>query len=296
MANLANPSGVSGIQGIDGYIIQDPEASPEDIHGGPANPLHAQYGEVAEPYPWQMTQYGGVYDWIDPIDGMVGFAPDTLDAGDITQDPTGDRTPYTHAAPWPKNPIGDGSISPENVSRQLRQNRSIHASNLGASYKHLYAGAIAQNDTWEEVWAVSPGSSSLEADGVPQQVAISAGGFGTRNRGTTQSPQNEYGYDSAHMHRRYATGSIPGNYMYLRPGSRPLVKSISRIGMRNFPVGDNTPFYGDDTGSSYDTYGAILEATPPEYIAPPQPMTDSQAPGSDPSAMGGTTDFGVSVW
>lgn len=292
---MAGPQGVTGIQGMEGFIIQDPEAAPEDIHGGPANPYHAQYGEVAQPYPWQMQQYGGTYDVIDPVDGMIGMYADVMPAGDITQDPTGDQTPYTHAAPWPKDPIGDGSVGPENIARRLKQNRSIHASNLGSSYKHLYTNSVPVEDTWEEVWVVSPGTISLENPNVPQQVAISAGGFGTRNRGTTQSAQNSFGFDSAHMHRRFATGSIPGNYMYLKPGSRPLVKSISRIGLRNFPTGENTPFYGDDTTESYDTYGAILTATPSEYIAPPQPMT-TDAPGSDPSDMGGSTDLGFGLW
>jgi hypothetical protein len=288
--------GPQSISGLEGFIIQDPEATPESIHGGPADPFHAQYGEVAEPYPWQMQAYGGPYNIVDPVDGMIGMYTEVMPAGDITQDPTGDRTPYTHASPWPKDPIGDGSVSPENTARQLYQNRSIHASNLGSSGKHLFTNTVPVNDEWQEVWAVSPGTMSLQTPGMPQQAAIAVGGFGSRDRGSTEAAQNSYGYDSAHMHRRFATGSIPGNYMYLKPGGRPMVKSISRIGLRNFPIGANTPFYGDDTTMAFDTYGSILVDTPPEYIAPPQPMTTPNAPGSDPTDMGGTTDFGWGVY
>lgn len=293
---MAGPSGVVSINGLEGFIIEDPEASPYDIHGGPADPDHARYGEVAEPYPWQMQQFGGPYNPIDPVDGMIGMYADVLPAGSIDDDPLGDRTPYTHAAPWPKDPIGDGSVGPENTARKLIQNRRIHASNMGASYAHTHTNSVAHNDTWEEVWTVSPGTSSLEQHGVPQQVAISAGGFGTRNRGTTNSPQNSYGYDSAHMHRRYATGSIPGNHMWMKPGGRPLIKSISRIALRNWPTGVDSPFYGDDTTTSFDTYGAVLVATPADYIAPPQPKTTSSGPGSDPNDMGGSTDLGFGMF
>lgn len=290
-------SPIGGLNGVVGYIIQEPEAPPEDIHGGVADPFHAQYGEVAEPYPWQMQQFGpGPYTPVDPIDAMIGMYSEVLPAGTIDQDPTGDQTPYTHAAPFPKNAIGDGSVSPENTSRQLIENRRIHASNLGSSFKHLFSPtSVAHNDTWEEVWSVSPGTSSLQRPGTPQQVAIAVGGFGSRDRGNTVAAQNGYGFDSAHFHRRFATGSIPGNGMYLQPGGRPLVKTLSKIGFRNFPVGANTPFYGDDTGQSFNTDGAILTDTPSEYIAPPQPMT-AAGPGSDPNDPGGTTDFGWSVW
>lgn len=292
---MPGPNGVVSLNGLEGYVIEEPEATAYDIHGGPANPAHATFGEVASPYPWQMTQFGGAYDFISPVDGMVGSYEEILPAGSIDQDPTGDRTPYTHAAPWPKDPIGDGSVGPENTARKLNQNKHIHASNTGASYKSLYTNTVPVNDEWEEVWAVSPGTISLENPATPHQVSMSVGGFGSRNRGTTPSPQNAYGFDSAHMHRRFATGSIPGNYMYLKPGGRPLVKSISRIGLRNWPTGANTPFYGDDPTASFDTYGAILVATPSEYVAPPQPMTIA-GPGSDPNEMGGTTDLGFGAW
>jgi hypothetical protein len=291
---MAGTDGIVSINGLEGFVIQEPEASPYDIHGGPVNAAHAHYGEVASPYPWQMTQYGGTYDFISPVDGMVEQYFEVLESGTIDQDPRGDQTPYTHAAPWPKDPIGDGSIGPENTAKQLNQNKHIHASNTGASRRQLYTRNTPVNDTWKEVWVVSPGTISLESSAVPHQVSMAAGGFGSRNRGTTPSPQNSYGYDAAHMHRRFATGSIPGNYMYLKPGGRPMVKSISRIGYRNWPTGPNTPFYGDDPTASFDTYGAVLTGTPPEYISPPQPMTGA-APGAN-SEMGGTTDFGFGVW
>jgi hypothetical protein len=289
--------GVQGIQPIGpvvGYILQNPEATPEQIHGSSANPAHANYGEEAEPYSWQATQYSsGPFGPIGPNDKVIGSYPEVFAGGMLSDDPTADRTPYTHAAPYPKNAIGDQSVSPENISRQLYQNRAIHASNLGSSLKHLYTPTmLPQNDQWTEVWNVSPGDGTLQSPNVPQQIGMSVGGFGSRDRVQSHAGQNSYGYDSAHMHRRFATGSIPGNYQMLIPGSRPMIHTVT--GMRNFPTGSDTPFAGDNTGDVFGIDGAILQATPTEYVAPPQPLT---VPASwDPASGTDSTNDGTTGW
>jgi len=288
-------AGPQGLQPLVGYVLQQPEATPEEIHGSPANPAHASYGEAALPYSWQMNQYGsGPYGPIGPNDQVIGEQIPIFAGGVLTDDPTADRTPYTHAAPWPKDPIGDQSASPENISRQLIQNMHIHASNLGSSLKHIYKNsAVPQNDQWTEVWSVSPGTGTLQTPNVPQQIGMNVGGFGSRDRIQSHAVQNSYGYDSAHMHRRYATGAIPGNFNWMQPGSRPMVHTAT--GIRNFPIGPDTPFYGDDPSSVFGIDGAILQATPTEYMAPPEPLT---VPASwDPnSGTNTTTQAGTSGW
>lgn len=289
---------LTGLMGTTGYVNENPEASPEQVHGGYVDAAHSNWGEQAQPYPWQRPQDGmqthGPYG---PQNGLLGDesqATAAFAAGVITDDPTGDRNPYgpgQHAAPWPKNPMGDQSVFPDNVANQRLQSASIHASDLGASDKHLYEPTLfANNDEWTDFYTVDHGTS-LQPQGVPQSVGIVVGGWGSTDRVNSHAHQNSYGFDSVHMHRRYATGSVPGNYMWMKPGSRPMVRS--NTGLRNFPTGQDSPFEGDDTTSAYGIEGAILSTPPTEYVAPPQPVT---TPAFDPSNAGGTMETGWMGW
>lgn len=287
---------LTGLMGIEGFIVTNPEATPEQIHGGTVDPKHAKWGEVAQPYPWQMTQYGPSYHGPygpqnglleDEIDGTAALAAGTLD-----DDPTADKVPYYgHAAPWPKNNTGDGSVSPDNTEKQRRQSRAIHGVNLGASMKFLYEPTLeANNDQWRDFINVDAGTS-IQPAGVPPQVGIAVGGFGSRDRVNSLAKQNQYGFDSAHMHRRWAVGSIPGNYMWMKPASRPMVRSMT--GIRHFPTADDSPFAGDDATMAYGLQGAILTQPPSEYVAPPQPVTTPAPSSNDP---GGTMDTSWGGW
>lgn len=282
---------LTGLLGINGYIITDPEATPEQIHGGYVDPAHAQWGEVAQPYSWQKTQYG--YQSHGPYGPQNGLLEDeaesraALAAGTLDNDPTADRVPYYgHAAPWPKNNTGDGSVSPDNVGQQRAQSRDIHAVNLGASMKQLYKETMeANNDQWRDYDSVDPGTS-LYPHGVPASVAMTAGFSGVNDHVTNPlAKRNGYGFDSAHLHRREAIGSIPGNYMWMKPGSRPMVRS--NTGLRNFPTGPDSPFEGDNPTDVYGLQGAILTQPASEYVAPPQPYT---APATPVDYGGGNMD------
>jgi hypothetical protein len=281
-------AGPSGLQGLSGYVISQPEATPEDIQGGTVNPYHAQSGEQPEPYPWQAVPYGGdSYTVTGPESELVdayGFA--VLTAGSLDQNPVADHTPYTHDGPWPRDPIGDQSTRPDNTADQLMQSFVLHSRNTGAARAMQYSPTlVANNDTWQENWTVDPGTSTLQSNTVPHQIGASVAGFGSTDRIQSLAGQNSYGYDSAHVHRRFATGSIPGNYQYLQPGSRPLVRSLGGV-LRNFPTGANTPFYGDDTSISYNIDGAILQDSPTEYAAPPEPNTVAPPTGDGGSMVG----------
>jgi hypothetical protein len=82
------------------------------------------------------------------------------------------------------------------------------------------------------------------------------------------------------MHRRYAAGHLPGNYMWMRPQGRPLFKTLA--GPARPAIGNESPFAGDDLGFafSYDT-GAVLQSTPQEYVPPPSPNVNTYAPVYD---------------
>ncbi len=295
---MAGVTPLTGLMGTTGYDNQNPEATPEQVHGGYVDPNHSNWGEQANPYPWQRPQDGlGVHGPYGPQNGLLedeNAQTAALAAGVITDDPTGDRNPYgpgQHAAPWPKDPIGDQSVRPDNVVRQRLQSASIHASDLGASDKHLYEPTLyANNDEWTDFYTVDHGTS-LQPQGVPQAVGIVVGGWGSTDRVNSHAHQNSFGFDSAHLHRRWATGSMPGNYMWMKPGSRPMVRS--NTGLRNFPTGQDSPFEGDDTTSAYGIDGAILSTPPAEYTAPPQPVTTA---AYDSNYAGGTMETGWMGW
>jgi len=114
---------------------------------------------------------------------------------------------------------------------------------------------------------VNAANSDLQQIG---RQAMSAGfGWGTRDRTQSFARQNEFGFDSAHVHRRYAQSPIPGNYMWMRPGGRPMVKGLP--GPARPPIGPDSPFAGDDLGQSFNINGAILQNVPSEYVPPAQP-------------------------
>lgn len=281
-------AGLPGITGITGFVDTTPEATPEQMHGGPADPRHGNWGEQAEPYSWesQLTgftgphgPYGNAYS---TDDGVPIFA-----AGNLSQDPQGDFNPSvgqvrgSHAAPITRPMSGPLDSQYDSINKQLIQSADAHASDLGASSIMWTAqeGLSVQQDQWSEDWTVEPGSS-LQSTDVPAQMK---GGimFGTRSREQSFAPQNSYGFDSAHLHRRTANGPIPGNYMWMQPGSRPLHKSIP--GVSRPPVGADSPFYQDDPMQNFGIQGAVLMNTPTEYISPPQPNLAPTTLSQDPA-------------
>lgn len=284
-----NPN-VPGVTGLTGFTISDPEASPEQVHGGPANPAHGVPGEQAQPYSWESQLTGftgshGPYGLQTPYIGTEHIP--VLPAGTLSQDPMGDRTPSvgqvggSHGAPITRPMSGPLNSQYDAINQQLMESADAHASDLGASeiMQRSHIGQDFQQDNWVEDYAVNPGSS-LQDTNVPPQLR---GGmmFGTRSREQSFAPQNGYGFDSAHLHRRAAQSPIPGNTMWMRPGSRPLVKSIP--GTSRPPIGQDSPFYGDDTMANFGIQGAVLTSTPSEYVAPPQPNLGSPIVDSGPA-------------
>jgi hypothetical protein len=281
---VAGLQGLSALAGFQQLEEDTPEATPEQRMGGSADPYHGHTGEQATPYSYESQAVPGSGSaWSPPEDGFVdldSYAP-FLPAGVLTDDPTSERTPWTHAAPWPADPIGDGSVGPDNTVRQVMQNAAIHAIDVGGKRNQQIFTMDPLQDTWKEIWFVDPGSSDLDTTLSGQMKSgLAPGGRGSTGRQQTFAHQNSYGFDSKHMHRRYATGSIPGNYMWMKPGGRPLVKSMA--GPARPPIGEGSQFTGDDLGQAFGIDGAVLQSPPVQYVGPPTPYV---APGYSPAQM-----------
>ena len=264
--------GLSSLQGLTGFVIEQPEASPEDRSGNAADPRHARVGEQAQPYSWESLQTPGA---TAPIaeSGLVDDSDYTYwtAVASHTEDlPAGDTAPWTHAGPWPDDPIGDASVQPDNIVRQLVKNAFLRSQKVGPANRAMYRPwANPQQDEWREIWQVDPTSDDMVPVSDRLKGAWSSGGRGSTDRRHSFAKQNEYGFDSRHMHRRYAAGSIPGNVLWMRPASRPLVKSIP--GAAKLPIGPTSQFAGQDPGLAFGTQGAILTRLPTAYVAPPTP-------------------------
>lgn len=268
---VAPLTGLSGLAGIQVQINEDAQATPEERYGGVADPRHANVGEQAQPYSWESkaTQAASMHGPYGPENQMLGDEWMFMEpAGTMDQDPAFDRTPSRRAAPFPKG-IASGPVpgaGPADISNQLIQSYGIHGINTNAGVRAL-TGYDALQDDWVELSEVNPGHTDLQP--LPRQAMSSGFMWGTRDRTQSMARQNEYGFDSAHMHRRYAQGAIPGNTMWLKPGGRPLAKTLA--GPARPPIGVDSPFYGDDLGRAFDQNGAILQNVPMEYVAPIQP-------------------------
>jgi hypothetical protein len=260
-------TGLSGIAGYQVLIEEDSQATPEQRMGGTADPSHARY--LAEDHIRRGMQMGEPRGPYGPDNQMLGdeiwfWEP----GGQEIQDPTFDYTPANRAGPWPKGILSGpvGSPGPDDTALKLQQLSKLHGMDLNADAK-LQRSPDPLNDTWETIDQLNPGHSELKP--LPKQAMSAGYGWGTTDRTQSMQDQNEYGFDSAHQTRRWATGSIPGNNMWMRPGGRPMIKTLG--GPARPAIGPDSPFAGQDLGEAFGINGAILQSVPAEYSAPPTP-------------------------
>lgn len=284
------PDGLSSLQKLTGFVVEEPEASPEDRSGDAADPRHAQVGEKAQPYSWESLQTPGASAPVT-VPPDAGFVDDgiyeywTQVASNIEELPAGDTAPWTHAGPWPSDPIGDGSVQPDNLILQAVKNAWLRSQKVGpASRAILRPWANPQQDHWTEIWQVDPNSDDIPVASDQMKASLAPGGRGSTDRRQSFAKQNSFGFDSRHIHRRFAVGSIPGNTLWMKPASRPLVKSIP--GPAKLPIGPTSQFAGQKPGMAFDTQGAILNDLPTPYVAPPTPSV-ADTPVND----GGSYDY-----
>lgn len=270
-------TGLSAIAGYQVHIDAHAQATPEQRMGDPADPRHAEGLVVAGNYPWLSKQTPtGTHGPYGPENQLLANPDEWLffPAGDEYDDPTFDHTPARRAAPWPKG-INSGPVpsanDPDQTARQLQISRGIHGVRWGAGLKSLTA-LDAQAGNWTEIWEVDPGHSDQVP--IPKQLMSSGFMWGTTDRTQSMARQNEFGFDSAHKHRRFADAPIPGNYMWMRPQGRPMMKTLA--GPARPAIGPTSPFAGQDLGQAFGIDGAILQNVPREYVPPPTP--NLQAP------------------
>lgn len=260
-------TGLSGLAGFQVQLNQDAQATPEERMGGAADPRHADVlAEKSIPRGSRMGTPKGPYGLENQLLGDPAWFWES--GGEPDQDPQMDRTPSNRAGPWPKGILSGpiGSNGPDDTAPKLTQLAALHGIKTNAGARHQL-GMPALNDEWETVEQVNSGNSDLEP--ASKQSMSSGYGWGTRDRVVSMARQNEFGFDAAHQHRRYATGSIPGNTMWLRPGGRPMAKTLA--GPARPPIGVDSPFAGQDLGQAFSADGAILQNLPSEYAPPPNP-------------------------
>lgn len=280
---MTQPSG--GLSGLTGWVFAEPEATPDERMGGPADPHHAREGRVEGRQFWEVMphQHAGPHGHEG---GLIGANPERMvdKAGRLGQDPTADLQPITHAAPWPKGV--PSTADPEETAEWRRQNADIHAHGMGGGRDSLYVPTLEpRNDDWELINEDRLGGT-LQED-VPGQIkSTGAGGAGSTDRKQSFARQNRFGFDRAHMQRRYAevgTGAFPGNFLWMHPGSRPMVKSYA--GTARPAVGQDSPFSGQDTGQPFGPHGAALTTPPAAYVPPPDPVTAPGYPALAPAPV-----------
>jgi hypothetical protein len=275
-------TGLTGLAGYQVTIEEDSQASPEERMGGTADSRHAQYlAEGSLPRGSRIGQPKGPYGPENQLLGDESYFWES--GGEAAEDPTFDYTPSNRAGPWPKGILSGpvGSPGPDDTALKLTQLAGLHGIDTNAQRRAQWGSIEAVNDTWVTVDELNPGNTDLEP--ASRQSMSSGYGWGTRDRTVSMARQNEYGFDSAHMHRRIATGPIPGNTMWLKPGGRPLAKSLP--GPARPPIGVDSPFAGQDLGQAFDINGAILQNVPSEYVAPPNPSLSNAPVSADNNAV-----------
>lgn len=292
---------ISGLQGLAGInAIQDDAestfATPEQRSGGPADEYHGHVGEQATPYAWEsQAMPGGSHGPYGPQNQLLDDEFWFLEpAGSPDQDPDFDyNTPSLTRSHGSVNNVGLSGPVPSQfdaINTQIEQmgNKSSNL-NTSASMINNTLGDV-QNDTWTEIWELNDGNSDLPPVG--KQFSHQANGFGVNDAASNTSRKvNLYDYGSKHQHRRYATGSLPGNFMWMRPQGRPLFKTMA--GPARPPIGRGSQFEGQDVGTAfqYDN-GAILQTVPSEYIPPPSPNVAMTTPMyDDPNGTAGFEMF-----
>lgn len=269
-------TGLTGLAGYQTQIDADSQASPEDRMGGVADPSHSKY--LAEDYIRRGAQIGEPIGPYGPDNQMLGDELWFMEpGGHPADDPQFDHTPNTHAGPWLAAGGPVPGNDPDSVAIKLSALAKLHAMDTNADAQIVLSRQEALNDTWETIDQLNPGNSDQRE--VPDQMKSAGFGWGTRDRVQSFAPQNEFGFDSTHQHRRWATGGIPGNTMWLKPGGRPMVKSLP--GPARPAIGPDSPFAGQDLGRAFDVNGAILQNLPNEYEAPPQPALAEAAVSVD---------------
>jgi hypothetical protein len=264
VAGITPTGPVSGVAGLV-FVDPNPEAPAEVVSGNPwPSP---GYGYLADPlrYPGQLWSqgYGTDPQLADPETDLVATPVRPPAASVPGQDtPYYDATPNTHAGPWA--PPFQTNI-PEQAAEHAQLSDELHGDGLDNAKPGLIIAAL--QDDWTEYFN-SPADGVLLTEG-GQNKRVSAGW------GSTDATQNPDGQNTTQDleqqgHRRVATGKdLPLNFFWMQGGQRPLVSSVH--GLQALPVGQGSPFYGQDPAYGYGTAGAVLTMPAGDYEPPAEP-------------------------
>lgn len=265
MAGIAPTGPVSGISGLV-FVDDNPEAPPEVVTGNPW-PSPGRPGYQASPlrYPGQLWSqgYGDTPQLPDPELGLVDdYAPYPTSGTAGPGTPYFDATPFTHAGPW----VGPYQTNdPDQAAARTAAAAAAHADGLDGRLPGLIVAPM--QDEWIEYWN-GPADGVLVGDG-GQNARVSAG-FGSTD--VTQNPAGintteDYGL---HGHRRVATGhNLPMDFLWMPGKGRPLVSTVH--GLQALPVGQGSPYEGQDPSYGYGTAGAVLTMPAGDYQPPASP-------------------------
>lgn len=252
-------SGVSGVSGVRETGIQNPEGTPEETFGGPAQP-HADITQTIFPYQTVMGQpVHGPYGTAQPV---IEDEPTVLNAG-ISGDLL-DNTPRNHAAPWPKGITSGSTRDAQEAAWEAQASLGRHSADFGAKNARLYGDISPSAGNHLVIDYVDAGDSMLDG-AIPGQLRGQRG----RDRVQGYQKQNQYGFDSAHVHGTYSMPGVPGNHFMLKPGGRPLLIDPPG-GNVAAGTGQDSVFAGQQPQSTFSPQGAVLTQPPAAYVQPPQ--------------------------
>lgn len=277
-------AGLGPLEPLTGYPVDVSSLSPAQRQGGPADPLHGQYGwEVPEHYPYEY-QHGAALATPPPVEmELISSIPPITVAGTPGEDPLFDYQPDTHSSPWPAGVDGAGDRDPVQYAARAAESARLHAADMNASprYSNFTHPQIGQ---WENIDLTSVGTSLQVRP--PEQSMNSFTGWGNTDRIQSLAVQNEHDYDAAHLHRRMAHDPIPGDELWIIPGGRPIVLNQPHTAVA--PIGRISPFSGQDLDATFATDQAAPLAPPTAYAPPADPRTEpTQGPAEDPGPVQG---------
>lgn len=272
-------AGLTGLTGLTSTTNDDPEGSAEVTYGGPSE-VHAQNHPGI--YPWQDLPgdppHGPYGTQAQLIEGVPGSQP----AG--APGPLTNIRPTTHAAPWPKG-IGSGDNSCiQEAAEDAWCSAERHTSDQNEVNPRL-TGRIAPPNVAQMTFNYnSRGQSGLATD-VPPQLK------GARGKDMAQGFQKPMDYDfaGAHVSERFPMPGVPGNYLWQRPGARPLIIETPNAGNPAWGTGQDSVFAGQTPQVTYGPTGAVLQNPPNQYQNSPEPTVN---PALNPQSAG----WGWSEW
>ena len=287
------------LQGLKG-LYPDPQVTDQFFDEGvleaKANPIHPDHSEYGSQYfgfsgtvPTEAPFAGqAVYDGFDPGFSNQFGTMEYPEAGEEI-----DRTPTTHAAPYPRGILQQSWDSPDQLALAGDQLRTLHGQELGGT-RFLVGNAIpgreeATNYTTDVY--VAPNDNYLSAD-VPGQLRGNGGrdqgGYGGGNADTTQG----YGwlssyeeFNAGHSIRRQQHDRMPWDFTATHGEQE--VPFMGRHPVEQMPLdGPDSPYFGQGEidGANTPWEGRIGYPTP--YQQPVTPDVVAMVPSADVWAWG----------